>query len=292
MKSVHLIYSIIIIGLLYLGVPLSCDGTERPKIQLAKPFKQPNNIQDYFVSEKLDGIRGHWDGKQLLTRSGNIINTPKFFTLGWPNQPLDGELWFERQTFEETLSIITKQSPNNDQWQKIRFMVFDLPNYQGEFSERVKEMKRMRSHYNNAHLHFIKQFKVDNNEHLQQIFNGVISRGGEGLMLHHQNALYKSGRNKQLMKLKPFSDDEATVIAHIEGKGKYQGQLGAIKVRTAQGIVFKIGSGFTDVQRKSPPKIGSIITFKYSGKTKRGVPRFASYLRVRYPSGTTVISQQ
>lgn len=287
MKISRIMHAIIITHLLFLYAFIPCYAAEKPRIQLAKPFKQPDNIQDYFISEKLDGIRGHWNGKQLLTRSGNVINAPTFFTLGWPEEPLDGELWFKRQAFEETLSIITKQSPNNAQWQKIRFMVFDLPKYQGMFSQRVTEMEQMADRYHSTYLAFIKQFKVDSNEHLQQVFSGVIRRGGEGLMLHHQNALYKSGRNKQLMKLKPFSDDEATVIAHIEGKGKYQGQLGALKVRTDQGIVFKIGSGFSDVERKNPPKIGSIITFKYSGKTKRGVPRFASYLRVRYPSGTT-----
>jgi len=278
--------------LLFMCAFIPCYAAEKLRIQLAKPYKQPDNIQDYFVSEKLDGIRGHWNGKQLLTRSGHIINAPTFFTLGWPEEPLDGELWFQRQAFEETLSIITKHSHNNTQWQKIRFMVFDLPNYQGMFSQRVTKMEQMANRNHSAYLAFIKQFKVDSNAHLQEVFNSVIHRGGEGLMLHHQNAQYKSGRNKQLMKLKPFSDDEAKVIAHIKGKGKYQGQLGALKVRTAQGVVFKIGSGFSDIERKNPPKIGSIITFKYSGKTKRGVPRFASYLRVRYPSNTTVIPEQ
>jgi len=287
MKSVHLIYTIMITALLYLSMPLSSHAAERLPIQLAKPFKQPEHIEQYFISEKLDGIRGYWTGKQLLTRSGQVINTPTFFTLGWPEQPLDGELWLKRQAFEETLSIVTTHSPNTTQWQNIRFMVFDLPQHQGMFSERVREMERMRSHDNHAHLGFIKQFKVNSTAHLQQVFNNVVQGGGEGLMLHHQNALYQSGRNKHLMKLKPFSDAEATVIAHIEGKGKYQGQLGAIQVKTAEGLVFKIGSGFSDIERKNPPKIGSVITFKYSGKTKRGVPRFASYLRVRRSAETS-----
>jgi len=100
-------------------------------------------------------------------------------------------------------------------------------------------------------------------------------------MLHHQDSFYKSGRNKSLMKLKKYADAEAIVIKHITGKGKYKTMLGSILVKTKSGIQFKIGSGFTDEQRKHPPPIGSTITYKFIGKTQRGVPRFASFMRIR-----------
>ena len=100
-------------------------------------------------------------------------------------------------------------------------------------------------------------------------------------MLHHQEAYYRVGRSNALMKLKQHDDAEAKVIAHIMGKGKYRNKLGSIVVELPSGLTFKIGSGFTDQQRTTPPKIGSVITFKYIGKTARGVPRFASFLRIR-----------
>lgn len=71
------------------------------------------------------------------------------------------------------------------------------------------------------------------------------------------------------------------MIAHIEGKGKYQGILGAIEVINAEGKKFKIGSGFSLQQRQSPPPINSRITYRYRGKTKYNTPRFATYLRLK-----------
>lgn len=49
---------------------------------------------------------------------------------------------------------------------------------------------------------------------------------------------------------------------------------GAILVREKDGTEFKIGSGFTDAQRRSPPKKGSVVTFKFQGRSKAGIPRF------------------
>jgi DNA ligase-1 len=79
-------------------------------------------------------------------------------------------------------------------------------------------------------------------------------------------------------------DAEAVVIKHIEGKGKYRGHMGALLVQyinaKGQQIRFKIGTGFSDDERKNPPPIGTKVTFQYRGYRKRGVPKFASFLRV------------
>jgi len=39
--------------------------------------------------------------------------------------------------------------------------------------------------------------------------------------------------------------------------------LGALKMKGDNGILFKIGSGFTDKERNKPPKIGSRVTYKF-----------------------------
>lgn len=269
--------------LLALMLLIACysQANSKPPIQLAKPYKQPVLIQEYFVSEKLDGIRGYWTGKHLLTRSGKLINTPEFFTQDWPNFPLDGEIWLARTSFETTLSIVRKQEPIGQEWQKLTFMVFDLPAHKGRFIERVEAMQALGDNNTNMHLKVIKQHKFHDHKNLLAYFERIVDEGGEGLMLHHQNALYHIGRTANIMKLKPFDDADGEVIEHLPGKGKYKGMLGAIRVKTADGIIFKIGSGFSDNERESPPEVGSIVTFKYSGKTRQGVPRFASFLRVR-----------
>ena len=284
-----------LILLLLLTVSLTTHSTEKvvnlslkqkPLLQLPTIYHKPKVvstewIQHFWVSEKLDGIRGYWTGTKLLTKQGNLIKTPANFTKGWPNTPLDGELWINRGEFEQVSTIVNTKVPDKNLWQKIRFMIFDLPKHEGSFTQRIQAMKRIIKQTKSPNLAMIEQIKVTSLPMLDTLLNQITQLNGEGLMLHHEKALYNVGRSKHLMKLKKHNDAEAIVIAYIEGKGKYQKKLGSLLVKTPEGLTFKIGSGFTDKQRINPPKIGSTITFKYYGKTNRGVPKFASFIRVR-----------
>lgn len=252
-------------------------------------------VSQYWISEKLDGVRGYWDGNKLWTRQGNVLNPPSWFIKGWPNTAMDGELWSNRDQFQSILACIKQKANakensaqiNNPKdksrncWQKLRLMIFDLPNNKERFSKRIKDMQYLVNTTQSPYLKMIQQFKVDSNATLYQKLDKVVAQQGEGLMLHHQDAYYQTGRNRQLMKLKKYHDAEATVLQHIAGKGKYKGLLGSLLVKTQSGVTFKIGTGFSHNERLNPPKIGTTITFKYTGKTRRGVPRFASFLRIK-----------
>ena len=253
----------------------------KPAIQQAKAYKAVSDISQYWISEKLDGMRGYWNGSQLLTRQGNIINSPTWFTKNWPNKPMDGELWIKRDYFQQTISCIRKLAIDEACWESVRFMLFDLPSHSGTFTERILAMEKLIKNINSSYLSMIKQFKVTTIKELEQTLNEIVRNNGEGLMLHQGNAYYHIGRTAKIMKLKKYQDAEAMVVAHLAGNGKYRGALGAIKVKTKEGIIFKIGSGFTDYERNNPPKIGSIITYQYNGNTRAGIPRFARFLRVR-----------
>ncbi|MBC3767247.1 DNA ligase [Neptunicella marina] len=248
--------------------------------ELASVFNQQQSIENYWISEKLDGIRARWDGKHLFTRQGNRIYAPAWFTEGFPDQVMDGELWTGRQNFEFTAATVLDEEPGKD-WHKVHFMLFDLPTEPGTFSQRILQMQQIVSKSHNPSLKLVHQYKIENRKQLDAELNRLTKEGAEGLMLHHQDALYEDGRSQYLLKLKTFKDDEALVIEHIEGKGKYTGKMGALRVRWKQGIEFKIGTGFSDAIRANPPAIGETITFKYYGLTKNGIPRFASFLRIR-----------
>ncbi|HEY6135962.1 MAG TPA: DNA ligase, partial [Rubrivivax sp.] len=116
---------------------------------------------------------------------------------------------------------------------------------------------------------------------LARLLNDVVRGGGEGLVLHRAAAPYETGRSLSLLKLKPQQDAEAVVLAHVAGRGRHVGRLGALRVRTIDGVDFVIGSGFSDAEREAPPPLGSVLTFTYRGTTPGGVPRFASFLRLR-----------
>jgi DNA ligase-1 len=248
--------------------------------QLARLYHDDIVIKDYYVSEKLDGIRGRWNGSALITRSGNIINAPTWFIKNFPQQTMEGELWLARNSFAKTASIILRKTPNED-WRKIKFMLFDLPEHKGTFSQRLSELRLLVDVIASPNLQVIPQFKLANKSELMQKLDELVEQGAEGLMLNHHNAYYQDGRSASLLKLKKHQDAEARVIEHIPGKGKYKNMLGSLLVELDSGLQFKIGSGFSDLQRQEPPQINTVITFKYYGLTARGIPRFASFLRVK-----------
>jgi len=256
-------------------------SAHKPAIQKGIVYRPVDDISQYWVSEKLDGVRGYWNGQQLLTRQGLLINTPTWFTKHWPKQAIDGELWIARGKFEQVSGIVRQQNALDTNWRQVHFMIFDLPNAKGDFSTRIKQMQTLVAQVNSPYLRMIKQEKFTSSKALFAHLDKIIQQNGEGLMLHNQNAHYKVGRVKHLMKLKKYQDAEAIVLEHLQGKGKFRHMLGALRVKTSDGTIFKIGSGFSNEQRKNPPAIGSQITYKYFGKTKNGVPRFASFMRIR-----------
>jgi len=254
---------------------------EAPRLLLAKDISRDVDVTRYLVSEKLDGVRAFWDGTTLKTRSGNIINAPAWFINRFPAVPLDGELWSGRGTFERLSGIVRKDDPVDAEWREVRYMLFELPDAPGTFRERVTVMREIVAQVGVPWLQVVEQFEVGSRKELDQRLARVVRAGGEGLMLHRADALYLAGRSDDLLKMKPLHDAEATVIGYVPGKGKYRGMTGALLVRMENGIEFRLGSGLNDALRRNPPPIGTIITFRYRELTDRGVPRFASYFRVR-----------
>jgi DNA ligase-1 len=250
-------------------------------ILLAQIYQQGIDVTQYLVSEKLDGVRAVWDGKQLKSRKGNVINAPAWFVKDLPNTPLDGELWLARGQFDALSGAVRKDNPVEAEWRGISYQIFELPNATGTYETRAKRIVDIVKKANLPQLKAVAQFRVKNEAELNKKLKNIVANGGEGLMLHRADAEYITGRSDVLLKLKLLLDAEATVVAHIEGKGKYVGLLGALLVQTPEGIRFKLGTGFTDAQRANPPKIGSLVTYTYRDKTLNGKPKFASFLRER-----------
>ena len=252
-----------------------------PQFLLAQQYRSGVDVTQYLISEKYDGVRAMWDGKVLITRQGNKINAPTWFTKDLPKMPLDGELWLGRHQFDALSGAVRKDVPIDAQWQKISYNIFELPNALGTFEARAKRIVEIVKKANLPQLRAVAQFRLKDEAALNFRLKQVVASGGEGLMLHRADALYETGRSANLLKLKPYYDAEAVVVGHTEGKGKYKGKLGALVVETSEGIRFKLGTGFSDAQRENPPKIGSLVTYTYRDFTKNGKPKFARFLRVR-----------
>ena len=271
-----------------LAAGLACAGWLLPsaraaELLLAEACPETVDPVDYWVSEKLDGVRAYWDGQALLFRSGRRIAAPDWFVASFPKAPLDGELWMGRGTFERLSGTVRRAVPVDEEWRAVRFMIFELPGAEGDFTTRIAAIRRLVVHINRRWVQTVEQFRVANRAELQQRLDAVVAQGGEGLMLHRADAAYVTGRSEALLKLKPWQDAEAVVIAHQPGQGKHAGRMGALRVRTPEGLEFDLGTGFTDAVRQAPPPVGSTVSYRFTGRTADGIPRFASYWRRREP---------
>ncbi|HYV36304.1 MAG TPA: DNA ligase [Gemmataceae bacterium] len=253
--------------------------TNAPALLLAERWDQIVDPTGWWLSEKLDGVRAYWDGKQLWSRLGNLFHAPDWFIAGLPNVPLDGELWLGRKKFQRAVSIVRRQD-KSDHWKEMRFLVFDAPRLEKGFEKRLEFVKESLSAaklpYAQAHAHELCQSL----DHLRQELTRLEALGGEGLMLRQPGSKYESGRSSTLLKVKTFHDAEARVLKHLEGAGRHKGRLGALLVEMPDGTTFSVGTGFSDAEREAPPAVGSSITYRYQELSEGGVPRFPSYVGV------------
>ncbi len=256
-------------------------AVDAPALLLAQVYRPGLPLQDYWVSEKYDGVRGFWDGRTLRTRGGETVQAPAWFTAGWPEVPMDGELWAGRGRFSHAQSTTRQQQPGDVAWRQMRFMVFDLPGDKGTFDQRLPALNALVESLGQPWVQAVPQRRVANDAALQALLHRTVRAGGEGLMLHRGASLYRAGRSDDLIKVKTHEDTEARVVAHLPGKGRHAGRLGALLVETPSGQRFRLGAGFSDADRERPPPVGSWVTYRFRGTHNGGLPRFASFVRAR-----------
>jgi len=250
------------------------------KPMLAKPYTG-QNIKGWLMSEKLDGVRAVWNGSELLSRNGNKFFAPDWFFNQLPaGIILDGELFIGRGCFQQTVSIVRKKKPIDIEWQTIRYCVFDAPEATGGFAARLTFAEDIIKNRKIKIAEVVNHVPCRNEAHLREFSAALCAEGAEGVMLRKSDSCYEQKRSGNLLKFKSESSDEAEVIDYQPGEGKHAGALGALICKW-KGIIFNLGTGFTDVIRDNPPQIGSRVTFKFQELTNAGVPRFPVFIAER-----------
>lgn len=241
------------------------------------------NITGWLMSEKLDGVRAYWDGKQLFSRGGLKLAIPSKLSELLPDFALDGELFAGNGRFAYTQSVVMDRTPKLSEWEHIGYFIFDVPTAKGGLLARLKTLQDylVQNPQASKFIKIIEQKSIKSQDELQSFLKAVVDNGGEGVVIREPNAAYIPGKSEFNLKYKPFTDAECKVVAHHEGSGRLKGMLGSLSCQTSDGKIFKIGSGFSDEERKNPPKIGQSITYKFQGLTKNGLPRFPVFLRLR-----------
>ena len=257
-----------------------------------KGFPQAPN--GWWVSEKYDGYRAIWDGKDFRSRNNNIFEVPIWFKDWLPASIcLDGELFLGRENFEKC-GLFRKKIPNDDEWihAQVKYQIFDSPTYKGNFEKRqqfIEDLIKKKCICVKSKLPcplvLTEQIKINNEDEVLKIYSDLIKKGAEGVMLRSPKSPYEPKRSSHLLKVKPKFDDECKIIGFKEGTGKYNGMLGSFNCELLKdkSIKFDI-SGMNDEIRKNYKKthtLGSIVTFTHMGFMKSGVPRHPNYLRKR-----------
>ena len=281
-KLTQSVLFILFISLFQMSLVVAQDKADPPQLILLKSYQNQKNIdvKNWLMSEKLDGVRAYWDGHALYSRSGRRFSVPTWFIKDFPDFELDGELWTKRSDFEHVVSIVNQQKPH-DGWSEISYQIFEVPNAQGNFTQRLDKIKQYLKKHPSSFVKVIAQQICTGDAHLKLFLAEVEQLGGEGVVVRNPKPLYHTGRSQASLKVKSAQDAECKITGYKEGKGKYKGLTGALFCQTDEQRRLTIGSGLTDKQRENPPAIGTIITYKHNGYTSKGNPRFPVFLRIR-----------
>jgi len=179
----YLFVSVLIFATTQLVAVDESQNEHKIKPLLAKVYRQ-EDVSQWMVSEKLDGVRGIWNGEKLHFRSGKLIHAPNWFIENFPAQPMDGELWMGRGTFDRLSGIVRKKIPDERDWKQVRYMLFELPESSGTFTERIHKMVKLTASVKIPWLQAIPQIHLDSEEALLKMLDEIVKKGGEGLMLH------------------------------------------------------------------------------------------------------------
>ncbi|CAF1099513.1 unnamed protein product [Adineta ricciae] len=257
--------------------------SEAAKVLLAETWTEDVDPTGWWMSEKLDGVRAYWNGKNFYSRQGNLFHTPDFFKAALPKVPLDGEIWCGRGLFQKCVSIVKKQANKvvPDDYKLLTYLIFDAPTHGGKYEDRVKWLQaNIPQDDDKCYATVVGIKKCEGIAQLKQYLADINTAGGEGIMLRKPGSLYEHKRSTTLLKVKTFYDEEALVIGHKPSKSLI-GMTGALECELPNGKRFDVGSGLNMDQRRKPPKIGSVITFKFQELSNNGHPRFPTFLRVR-----------
>jgi len=165
------------------------------ELMLAKRYAPEIDPAGWWVSEKFDGWRAMWTGREFVSREGNILPAPGAWISQMPGCALDGEIWLGRGRFSEM-----NQAIRCSDWSALQFVVFDAPECPGAFEVRQAFLAALTLPY---FCSVAKQIRCAGRSALNTLFTETVSSGGEGLMLRAANSRYEQGRSSRLLKLKP-----------------------------------------------------------------------------------------
>ena len=274
------------------------------KVALANSYDKQKgkvdfNIQTWFASQKLDGVRClaivDENGKcNFYSRQGKTFDTldvvkNEIESIGLTNVVFDGEVCIVDENGVENFQDIMKEIKRKDHTiQNPKYKVFDylmLTEFDNQESKRKlsDRLGKFNMIYNELGkdlkcIDVLEQWKVESEEHFQELAELATKNNWEGLILR-KDSEYKGKRSNDLLKVKKFFDEEY-VVKGVEN-AIHRIIIGGIEAEVEmlsnviiehKGCDVGVGSGFNQEERKLYFKnpeliIGKTITVQYFEET-------------------------
>jgi ATP-dependent DNA ligase len=303
-------------------------------VALAKSYEDHKhqinfNKDSCLVSRKIDGCRlitiiDNDSNISFFSRSGN-----EFLTLSVlkteiekickhtkvKNIVLDGEICVVGENGDEDFkSIVSQIKRKNYTISNPKYLVFDiipLEDFKKKYSpltfqERYELLQSFLVNVDSTYIDIVEQNTVNDEVELMNMLNKADECGWEGLILRYGNKEYEGKRNRYMLKLKKFIDEEFKIVNYEIGPYRIiNGDTGLeetietltnIIIQLNDGITCSVGSGFTIDERNMLKKnrdkiIGSIVTVKYFEKTST-VENGVEVQRLRFPTIKHIFLQE
>jgi len=259
------------------------------------------------VEAKLDGLRviavKSKGEVTLYTRNGTVLETlPRIKAaieaLSSDDFVLDGEAMGE--DWNESASVVMSAKSKKDD-STMFYHVFDcvpFTDWQAQKSElhyraRLLDLHTIIGDTTGTPFRYVKSTMANNEVELRSFYEECLDESYEGVMLKDLKAVYQWKRSSAILKLKPVATEEGVVVGWYEAasRTKRAGQFGGFKVLTPNGVVTRVGGGYTDKLKdqifKDGPDtyVGRIAECEHQPPfTPDGKLRFPVFCRFRDPS--------
>lgn len=193
------------------------------------------------------GIDGNF--KELTNSAKEIINElskiESDFHIDGEMIHIDSGLSGEEKCAKVRSRLGTKiQTPEMAADIPLTYVVFDILSYNGKDIRNDSDRRTFLYNITIGLENIVESFVYRNL--FKQIYDKIISEGGEGVIVKKRGYSYQNKRSKDWLKVVPEYTEDVVVTGYTRGTGRRESTFGALRCIAPNGIDFKVGTGFND----------------------------------------------
>ncbi len=239
------------------------DGKVEYRSRNGKEIQLLGNLDADFIALAGD-VDCVFDGELLVTSSTGILD----------RQTGNGIL---NKANKGTITVGEASLVRATVWDVIPFLYFQDGQCNTPYGTRFASLNSLINKIEPEKVSSVQSWEVEDYETAKALFEELLQRGEEGIILKDKAGIWEDKRAKHQIKFKGELECDLEIIAVEEGTGKYAGKLGAVvcRSRPTDGVALtvNVGSGFNDAHRDNlwsdrDNLIGKIVAVKYNMRSK------------------------